>query len=251
MSFLRLPTKDPRTIARDIPGISDLLFPQLLPTFVMQINHDAITLPNCKPIDEQVMQRSSTSASMLFEVAYVRAEQMLKNEDLDWEKSINTAVARQSKFFDAKLIDNLTISEKSIIDQTATNLFNSLHYIQASKDINPIMASPKIFGYQWVAEGNGDFSIGKTLIEVKCSSKNFSSSDYRQILMYWLLSMTHSLKSEDCEWKYGILLNPRLNKMIEFKFSELIKLISAGRNKLELLEIFSHIISDYTFKMDF
>lgn len=41
--------------------------------------------------------------------------------------------------------------------------------------------------------------MGDKLIEVKCSGRNFGSADYRQILMYWLLSYMASIEKDTPE----------------------------------------------------
>lgn len=112
-----------------------------------------------------------------------------------------------------------------------------------------VVRAPTIPGFQWIAEGQGDFSIGQRLIEVKCTNRNFSSSDYRQILIYWLLSFSSSIEGGMNEWKTGVLLNPRANKYIEIDFNELVRIAAAGRTKLELLELFSSIVGDYAYKL--
>ncbi|HIF6286455.1 TPA: hypothetical protein ACX3LL_004740, partial [Enterobacter asburiae] len=112
-----------------------------------------------------------------------------------------------------------------------------------------VVRAPIIPGFQWIAEGQGDFSIGQRLIEVKCTNRNFSSSDYRQILIYWLLSFSSSIEGGMNEWKTGVLLNPRANKYIEIDFNELVRIAAAGRTKLELLELFSSIVGDYAYKL--
>jgi hypothetical protein len=94
-------------------------------------------------------------------------------------------------------------------------------------------------GFQWIASGVGDFSVGSTLIEVKCTGKRFSSSDYRQILMYWILSYAAAIEGGTQEFSEGILLNPRLNFILRLPFKELTALLGAGRSKVELLEVFS------------
>ncbi|MFM4940389.1 hypothetical protein [Aeromonas enteropelogenes] len=249
MRFLRLPVKDPRTVARDIPGICDLLFPQLLPAIVSHLNREAKPIPGCSCVDDNLVKKMSTNAAMLFEVAYARAEQILGGSPEKWDECINTALNRQSRFFDAELPEKLSIIDLSIAKTTAENLVKSIKFFHDQQHNTKIIHSPLIPGYQWIAQGNGDFSIDDKLIEVKCSSKNFSSSDYRQLLMYWLLSYSSSIEGGGKEWSSGILLNPRLNKFIEIKFDELIKITGAGRTKIEILELFSSIIGDYAYKV--
>ncbi|AER31634.1 hypothetical protein [Pantoea ananatis] len=249
MRFLRLPVKDPRTVARDIPGICDLLFPQLLPAIVAHLNREAQPVPGCTIIDESMLVGIDINAAMLFEVAYVRAEQILLEKNEDWKECLSIALARQSRYFDAILPVNLSSIEIKIANQTANNLIRSLKGLSEKWGGGNVVRSPIIPGFQWIAEGQGDFSIGQRLIEVKCTNKNFSSSDYRQILIYWLLSFSSSIEGGTDEWKTGILLNPRANKYIEIDFNELVRIVAAGRTKLELLELFSSIVGDYAYKL--
>lgn len=249
MRFQRLPIKDPRTVARDIPGICDLLFPQLLPAIIAHLNRESQPIPGCVFIDENLILKTSTNSAMLFEVAYARAEQMLDEKDEDWEGCLSVALQRQSKYFDAVLPERLLDVELLIAHQTANNLVKSINFINNQQGNSQIIKSPLVPGYQWIAQGHGDFAIGDTLIEVKCSSRNFSSSDYRQILMYWLLSFSSSIEGGAEEWKNGILLNPRANKYVEISFHDLVKVAGAGRTKLELLELFSSIVGDYAYKL--
>lgn len=249
MKFLRLPIKDPRTVARDIPGVCDILFPQLLPAIVSHLNREAQSIPNCTYVEEGLTLKMSTNAAMLFEVAYARAEQVLDGAAEDWEACLNVALSRQSKYFDANLPEKLTEIDLSIANRTADNLVKSISFFQDRSHNIKAIQSPVIPGYQWIAKGCGDFSIGTTLIEVKCSGRSFSSSDYRQLLIYWLLSFASSIEGGVEEWKKGVLLNPRLNKYIEFEFDELVKIAGAGRSKIEILELFSSLVGDYAFKL--
>ncbi|ASY74588.1 hypothetical protein [Pectobacterium polaris] len=249
MRFLRLPVKDPRTVARDIPGICDLLFPQLLPAIVAHLNREAQPIPGCTIIDESMLAGIDTNAAMLFEVAYVRAEQMLEEKNEDWNECLSIALRRQSRYFDAVLPDNLSDIEIEIANQTATNIIKSIRYLSEGWSDGNVVRSPIIPGFQWIAQGQGDFSIGQRLIEVKCTNRNFSSSDYRQILIYWLLSFSSSIEGGADEWKTGLLLNPRANKYIEIDFNELVSIAASGRTKLELLELFSSIVGDYAYKL--
>ncbi|WP_200552192.1 hypothetical protein [Kosakonia sp. LAM2021] len=249
MRFLRLPVKDPRTVARDIPGICDLLFPQLLPAIIAHLNREAQPIPGCTIIDESMLVRINTNAAMLFEVAYVRAEQILEEKNEDWNECLSIALSRQSRYFDAVLPDQLSVFEIKIANQTANNLIKSIRYLRKEWGGGNVVRAPIIPGFQWIAEGQGDFSIGRRLIEVKCTNRNFSSSDYRQILIYWLLSFSSSIEGSMNEWKTGVLLNPRANKYIEIDFNELVRIAAAGRTKLELLELFSSIVGDYAYKL--
>ena len=126
--------------------------------------------------------------------------------------------------------------------QVASNLHKMLLQIKTEAGGAPLIMSPGIPGYQWIASSVGDFSIGRTLIEAKCTNKHFSSSDYRQIVTYWLLSYLATIEREYPEWLQGILINPRLNLFVKFSFGELIQIIAGDRSKIDLVELFSTMI---------
>tara|TARA_Y100000296_G_scaffold44764_1_gene51348 strand:+ start:6669 stop:7430 length:762 start_codon:yes stop_codon:yes gene_type:complete len=246
MRFLRLPMRDPRTVARDIPGVCDILFPLLLPGLVALLNRKSQSFGGVNPISSQDMLCINTNAAMLFEVAFAKAEQTLSQSPENIENCIQLAIERQSKYFDASTPSQLTEIELSIIRKTSDNLVKSLNMLS---DGCNIVTSPKICGFEWISNGVGDFSVGSTLIEVKCTSKGFSSNDYRQLLIYWLLSYASSIEKNTMEWKRGVLLNPRLNHFVEFEFDELIYLVTGGVSKVEVFELFRSVVSEYSSKL--
>lgn len=243
--FLRLPTKDPRTIARDIPGISQILFPQLTSGFVGSLNKTIRSYCGIKAIDESLIQQSSLRASVLFEFSYVIAEKKLNGKDVNYNQCFDIAVEKQNRYYDyvanGEIITDLEIKIGSSV---ATNLVGILKNISERKR-KDIIVSPYISGYEWIANSRGDFSIGDSLIEVKCSNKNFSSLDYRQILIYFLLNYIKTLSSstETC-YQTLILVNPRLNKVVEFNADDLLFDVSAGRSKIEVIQQFFTIIKE-------
>jgi hypothetical protein len=250
MALDRLPAKDPRTVARDIPGIFDALFPQLIPGIVLHFNRKAISFANCREVPDELVKASILNRAMLFEVAFARGEQLIAGvEEADWDACLKVAVERQRRHFDAKLPDALTPADKTVAELVAMNLASMLNQIQEKTKDLPLVRSPKIPGYQWIASGCGDFSLGTRIIEVKCTNKHFSASDYRQIVIYWLLSYASSIEKGTPEWTNGMLINPRLNHALEFSFDEIISVIGAGRSKVELLELFSSMVGEYSLRM--
>jgi hypothetical protein len=180
---------------------------------------------------------------MLFEAAVAGAEQLIDGRPVvDWDLCLSTAVARQREHFDAQLPLALSSIDKQVSLLVAKNLVVILDYIRASCGGQTLVRAPSIPGFQWVASGVGDFSVGRSLIEVKCTNKRFVSSDYRQILMYWLLSYCGALEAGAPEWLEGILVNPRLNLLVRFSFSDIVPIVGAGKSKVELVESFSTML---------
>lgn len=163
---------------------------------------------------------------------------------VNWEECIRIAMERQQAHFDAKLPAVITENDAKVADQVANNLVAMLERIRKRSGSAALTVSPRIPGYQWIASGVGDFSTGTMLIEVKCTNKHFSSSDYRQILFYWLLSYAAAIESGAPEWSHGALINPRLNLTVEISFDELVRLAGGGMSKIEMVEVFSSMMND-------
>ena len=244
-STKRLPANDPRTVARDIPGIFDALFPQLIPGVVTNFNRRFRTIAGCKPVDEKLILASALNRAMLFEVAVAASEQLLRGKDIiDWDKALVVAVARQRRHFDASLPTSLSSTDITVAERVARNLTIALNRVQIDSN-EPLFPSPAIPGFQWIASGVGDFSVGTKLIEVKCTRKHFSASDYRQIVMYWLLGYVSSVENNQPEWTEGILINPRLNRVVQLSFNEIVNVIGGGRSKVDLLQLFTSMVGDH------
>ena len=244
MTRLRPLPRDPRTVARDIPSIIDALFPQLASGVIMHLNNSSRNVLLCEAVSEELIQSSKLQHAMLFELAFAVGEQSLAGEDdIDWDSALASAVRRQRRHFDAKLPETLESVDKEIASQVGENLSLMVEDVAAAHSIE---ASPAIPGYQWISSGNGDFAAGPKLIEVKCTGKRFGASDYRQILIYWLLSYAASLEGKGEEWTFGVLLNPRRNELVEVRFDDLIETVGAGRSKVDVLELFSWLVGDHS-----
>lgn len=236
---------DPRTVARDFPGLFDALFPQLVPGVVAHFNRRAIAPMGCEPVPTELIAGSGLQMAMLFEAAVAAAEQLMDGAThIDWQVCLEIAVSRQRRHFDARLPTDLNADARAAAQWTARNLVLMLHELRGSSGGAALARSPFIPGYQWIASGVGDFSCGASLVEVKCTNQRFAASDYRQIVMYWLLSYASAVESDAMEWSEGVLLNPRTCIIVRLSFDEIISVISAGRSKVELLEMFAAMVGD-------
>lgn len=251
MGYSRLPLKDPRTVAREIPGIFDGIFPQLTPGTVAFFNKGARASKKVQAIPAELVNASTLSRAMLFEIAFARGEQQIKSvADADWDECLRVATQRQRQHFDAELPTSLFEPDMAVAEQVGKNLALMLTELVAVEPEQELIFSPRVPGYQWIVSGNGDFAVGsRKLVEVKCTNRNFGSADYRQILMYWLLSYAASIEHDAPEWISGVLLNPRLNLVLEVPFDHLVEVTAAGRSKVEVLELFSSIVGDYALKV--
>lgn len=232
---------DPRTVAREIPGILDEVFPQLTPGVVARFNGLA-TAVNVTPFEATLLEHSTIQRSMLFELACVLGEQFLQGtQQVEWDKCIVEALERQREYFDVRLPVMLSIADRAIAEIVGANLASTLGELSNAGGY-PVIIRPKIPGFEWIASGSGDFSVGPTLIEVKCTSKRFSSADYRQVAIYWLLSFAASIEERGTEWENLMLFNPRSGELVLMKSDALLSVISGGRTKVDILLLFQSLV---------
>lgn len=232
---------DPRTVAREIPGMLNEVFPQLTPGIVAHFNASSQRLLIQK-ISPELLAKSRLQRAMLFELGYTVGECMLQGmEVIDWDYCFQETLRRQRVYFDAKLPESLGASDQEIAEIVGSNLAKIIR--KTSLNINLELAiKPPISGLEWIGNGCGDFSIGSTLVEVKCTAKNFSAADYRQVAIYWILSYATAVEGRGEEWRDFILLNPRSGQMLRMDFNEFISILGGGRTKIDMLQIFKSIV---------
>lgn len=243
MSFSRLPLRDPRTVARDIPGVLDILFPKLNGGLVGSLNRKMFPFENIIPVSNEQVDESKIEKAMLFELAMVRAEYILASgREPDWQECLSLAADRQRKHYDSVVPENLEQPDLNVATHASDNLIVMLTSIQSQNPGHKLMQGPSIPGLGWIASGKGDFSLGSTLIEVKHTDRNFISGDFKQVLMYWLLKYAKAIESDGNVWSDFLLLNPRRNRGLFVKFDDLLKSASSNLNRVELFELLRSIV---------
>jgi len=239
----RFPLRDPRTVARDIPGVLDILFPRLSGGLVTFLNKKVFHFAEIVAIPDALVEESHLQNAMLFELSFARAERILNNEmNSDWQTCLQTAIERQRRHFDAELPDNLAEIDIYLAEWSAQNLVKMLKSVRDQHPQHELLLSPVIPGLGWINSGAGDFSLGPILIEVKHTDRNFVAGDFRQVLIYWLLKYAASLERDQEAWSDCILLNPRRNSGLLVNFDYLIRSASPGLNRLEAYEHLRSIV---------
>ena len=171
---------DPRTVAREIPGIFDEVFPQLTPGIVAHLNNSAQIFP-VQPLQEEFLHRSLLQRAMLFELGYTVGERLLDGEtSIDWPSCFTETLRRQQVYFDAKLHDQLANDDQFLAETVGRNLANAMTEMSRSRGL-PIVVRPRIPGMEWIANGCGDFAIG-----------DFTHEDGSRWVMIVNKSLTHS-----------------------------------------------------------
>jgi hypothetical protein len=243
MALRRFPFRDPRTVARDIPGVLDVLFPRLTGGLVASLNRKAFSFPEITPVPDELVDRSHLQKAMLFELAVARAEIILDGVDEpSWDDCLKVATDRQRQHYDARIPAQLEQCDLDVATHAATNLVAMLTSVQNQYPSMPLQRRPVIPGLGWIASGVGDFSLGSILVEVKHTDRNFVSGDLRQVLMYWLLKYSASIEKQDAVWSDCLLLNPRRNSGLLVNFDYLLQSASANSNRVELFELLRSIV---------
>lgn len=231
---------DPRTVARDIPGIFDEIFPQLTPGIVAHFNSDAEKF-EVQSLPPELFSQSKLQRAMLFELGYTVGEQLLMGDEIDWPKCYETTLRRQSAFFDAKLPEEFDAADQELAEIVGRNLSKELKELSNNAKM-PIVSHPLIPGMEWISNGYGDFAIGQTLLEIKCTAKRFSSSDFRQVAIYWLLSYAADVEASGEEWRDFVLVNPRRGEKVSMRFDDYLSIISGGRTKVDIYQLFQTLV---------
>jgi len=231
---------DPRSVARDIPGIFYEVFPQLTPGIVAHFNSCADKF-QVQTLPPDMLVQSKLQRAMLFELGYTIGERLITGAEIDWAECFDMTLKRQRGFFDAKLPDLLDVGDQLLAEIVGRNLSRELKAMSLSGG-TAIVLRPSIPGFEWIASGYGDFALGSTLIEVKCTAKRFSSADYRQVAIYWLLSYAAAIEDRGEEWQHFVMLNPRSGEKVSMRFDSFLSVISSGRTKVDILQVFQSLV---------
>jgi len=243
MPLRRLPIRDPRTVARDIPGVLDVLFPRLSGGLVGSLNRKMFAFKGIEPVPDELIEKSRLQKAMLFELSTARAEGLLSGDgEPSWDHCLQLASERQRRHYDAKVPSRLEQCDLDVATHAAQNLVVMLKSVQAQSSGALLEKSPVIPGLGWIASGNGDFSLGSMLIEVKHTDRNFVSGDFRQVLMYWLLKYAAAIENTGEVWSEVLLLNPRRNSSLLVNFDYLLRSASASSSRVELFELLRSIV---------
>lgn len=243
MTHNRLRFRDPRTVARDIPGILDILFPRLTGGLVAWLNRRAYKFRELEPVSNDLVDQSQLQKAMLFELATARSEGILAGQlEPKWQDCIKIATERQSRYYDAKVPGEVADIDFEVAEHAAQNLVAMLFSVRGQHYDSKLEVRPLIPGMGWIASGTGDFALGRTLIEVKHTERNFGSGDFRQVLMYWILQYAWAIEHDTDVWSQCLLLNPRRNSAISVNFDTLLQAASVNSSRVEVCELLRSIV---------
>jgi len=132
MVLKRLPFRDPRTVARDIPGVLDVLFPSLSGGLVASLNRRMFAFEGIGPVPDELIDESRLQKAMLFELSMARAEGLLSSDgEPNWDDCLQVAAERQRRHYDAKIPDKLEKCDLDVANHAAHNLVVMLNSVQS------------------------------------------------------------------------------------------------------------------------
>jgi hypothetical protein len=196
-----------------------------------------------EPVPSRLVEKSQIQKALLFELSMVRTETHLRaGKALSWDECLQMASQRQSRHHDVRVPDKLQECDLEVATIASQNLLAMLKSIKTRHPEAQLEISPVIPGFGWIASGNGDFSLGQVLVEVKHTDRNFIAGDFRQVLMYWLLKYAYAIEGVGDVWTDVLLLNPRRNAALLIRFDYLLRSASANSSRVELLELLRSMV---------
>ncbi len=242
--MMRASAVDPRTVARELPGLFEIVFPGLTPGLVAHLNSSSSALQDA-PVRDDLIRSSAMSPALLFEVACVRADRLVeRNEAADDASScLAEAWRQQSRFYDARRVEAISDQDWSTACLVANSLYQALRITERFVG-KSIVVRPPVPGCQWIGSSWGDYAVGDCLVEVKCVSGNFSGADYRQVLIYWMLSLVAEIEGRGSAWKEVVLINPRRGLMVDLDLPDLLSIVGRGATHVEMMQRFLSVVGE-------
>ncbi|WP_205511588.1 hypothetical protein [Longitalea arenae] len=215
-----------RNIAEKFSAIWKQNFPMLTPNFIKIFNETQVNLINLNAVSINDGERYDLVSEASFKLAELVIQKNCTPSDyLSHQKSLsilleNTAqsIWRKGGQFGADI--KLTNSELKDLIQLSNNLLEFIHFTKKED----IQFRPKLKGYGFIPDLEADLSIDDTLYEVKTVTRNFKSTDLKQLFIYLALRQV----SEGNTWQYAGLYNPRKGTFTKFNVKKVIYNLSGG-----------------------
>lgn len=223
-----------RDISEKFSAIWKQNLPLMTPSFMRVFNEAQIKKINKNPIPTSENVRYDIVAETSFNLSEIatiedkKIKKIIKDSKRfkkivsDTAKSIWTTGNYKKK--DLKL-------EKSEVEEIQKICENTFEFIEKTKK-KKVEFKPKLRGYSFIPDLEGDLSIDDTLYEIKTVNRNFKSSDLKQLFIYLALKQV----SAEENWKYAGLYNPRKGTYCKFNVKSLIYNLTGGQTPNETFE---------------
>lgn len=222
-----------RDISEKFSAIWKQNFPLLTPSFIRVFNDTQVTIINTNSVailNDIRFDLVSEAAFNLSKVAFMNQESPLEIFTDNLQKQIIEDTVKSIWKPINYSNSDITISEieKQEIISIANNTLEFIEKLAGQE----ILFKPKLKGYSFIPDLFADISIDETLYEVKTVNRNFRSSDLKQLFIYLALRQV----SDNENWKYAGLYNPRRGTYCKFNIKELINSLTGGKTPNEVFD---------------
>jgi hypothetical protein len=223
-----------RDIAEKFNVVWNQHFPMLTSNFTKVFNETQIKKINSVsiPIVENIRY------DLISESAFNLAEILCNNNQtpeiyLSNEENLEVLIKKTAKGIWKN--GNYTKENLKLIDSEFEEIVNIssniIEFINSHKS-DKIEFKPKLKGYGFIPDLIADLSIDDTLFEIKSVSRNFKSSDLKQLFIYLALQQV----SHGNNWVFAGLYNPRRGTYCKFNVKRLVYTLSGGKSPNEAFE---------------
>lgn len=222
-----------RDISEKFSAIWKQHFPLLTPSFTRVFNDTQVYSINTK----QIPAIEGLKYDLVSELAFNLSEQAFLNnisplEALTDEKQLKiieetVMIIWKSGNCPENHLNNSEIAKQEIIS-IAVNIIEFIKKMGGQD----VLFRPKLKGYSFIPDLYADISIGDSLFEVKSVSRNFQSSDLKQLFIYLALRQVSEIEN----WKFAGLYNPRKGVCCKFNIKSLIYNLTGGKTPNEAFE---------------
>ena len=223
-----------RDIAEKFTIIWKQNFPLLTPSFMKLFNEARVSKLNIKEallVDEV---RYDLVSELAFNLTQLIIEKKIKGvEFLQSENNTKPLIEKIYKSirpYSKPSEDELILTNTEIAD--TLNLCSNTCEFLSEIGAKQIRFKPKLCGYGIIPSLEADIEVDNCLFEIKTVTRNFKSSDLKQLFIYLALKQV----SKEKNWTNAGLYNPRKGTFCRFGIAELIDDITGGKTPNEAFE---------------
>jgi hypothetical protein len=239
-----------RLIAEKFNVIWKQNFPLLTPTFIKIVNETQIQNANLKPIplvDEIRFDLVSEAAFIISEICNSDKITPVDYLNIPGNNDKLFRMTGQNVWAMDEYEGNLLSFSEVEQDNIQKLAHNICEFISKAK-LSFVQFRPRLRGYGVIPELEADLVVDDTLYEIKTVTRNFKSSDIRQLFIYLALNQV----SGERNWKHAGLYNPRRGKFFRFNVNRLVYNLAGGNSPIEAFEsLLNGIVRDIQFDSKF
>jgi hypothetical protein len=223
-----------RDIAEKFTVVWKQNFPLLTPSFMKVFNETNVSMINEDSafIDEEVrydlVSEAAFNLSQMVIEDGIIAVDFLSSKINCQKLAEKTAVSIWPKNHYSEQDMGFNKFEITDVLNICKNIVEFVSKMKAKK----IQFRPRLRGYGIVSDLEADLEIDDSLYEIKTVTRNFKSSDLKQLFMYLALKQV----SGEENWKNAGLYNPRKGTFCQFNIKNLIDNITGGKSPNEAFE---------------